>query len=229
MGVRAVGNRVWVCLLVFVSVVTIISLPPALLLIAGLAQVELSTGGLVVTLKETGGLAAFLSAIVLGKLLLTSAWMLGRVPGVSVRRWGKVRSLLPGALVGLTLWVVMGLLPQLNLSGPEHSFIQALGSSATPRDLVFFSLAMILVIPVCEETYFRGSLQPALDHALGFKLSVLLGALSFAALHAQGQLLLAYTVIGVVLTLLADRFGMLASICAHSTFNLLCLISFLTR
>ncbi len=223
--VRAVGNRVWVCLLVFVSVVTIMSLPPALLLIAGLAQVELSTGGLVVTLKETGGLTAFLSATVLGKLLLTSAWMLGRVPGVVVRRWGKVRSLLPGALVGLILWVVIGLLPQLKLSGPEHSFIQGLGSSATLRDLMFFSLAMVVVVPVCEETYFRGSLQPALEHALGYKLSVLLGALSFAGLHAQGQLLLAYTVIGVVLTLLANRYGMLASICAHATFNALCILS----
>ena len=233
-GGGVVGHRFWLGVLAFVSVVTIMSLPPALLLMVGLAQVEFGTGGLVVVLKNTGGLSALLSAIVLGSLLLISAWMLRRVQRAPVRRGVTVREVLPGALVGLGLWVVIwlviSLLPHLNLAGPVHGFVQGLGSGRTPSDSVFYALAMIIIMPVCEEVYFRGSLHPVLGHVLGSsKGAVLLGSLAFAALHAQGELFVAYAIIGVFLVFLSSKYGMLAATCAHSVFNALCFLSLLKK
>jgi hypothetical protein len=85
-------------------------------------------------------------------------------------------------------------------------------------------LAVILTVvaaPVVEETFFRGFLFNGLRRTLGFSGAASLSGLLFALAHAQGTLIIPFTVIGMIFAWTYRRAGTLwANIGAHCLFNL---------
>ncbi len=85
-------------------------------------------------------------------------------------------------------------------------------------------LAIVLTVfgaPLVEETFFRGFLFNGLRRRLGFSGAATVSGMLFALAHAQGTLIIPFTVIGVILAWTYYRAGTLwANIGAHCLFNL---------
>ena len=77
------------------------------------------------------------------------------------------------------------------------------------------------LLPVLEETLFRGIFYGALRRHWGVVGSVLASAVVFAAAHQDPAALLPYLLVGVVLAWLYERSGSLLTVTvAHAAFNL---------
>ena len=105
-----------------------------------------------------------------------------------------------------------------------------------PRDPVLLCLLLLLVAPVCEETFFRGLVQGFLLRRGHFKLSIAVPALLFSAVHVLPfssvgpALLLALLLSALALGVIAGYFraisgSLLPAFLAHFWFNLIGLIA----
>ncbi|MBM3992135.1 MAG: CPBP family intramembrane metalloprotease [Planctomycetes bacterium] len=96
---------------------------------------------------------------------------------------------------------------------------KALGIDAPPQDVLelvlelqgaerwIFALLAVALIPLCEELFFRGFLQPLLVQNLGDRLGVLATALLFAAVHGNLVAFLPIFVLALLLGMVMLRTG----------------------
>jgi uncharacterized protein len=145
-----------------------------------------------------------------------------------------------GAIVGLAGQLV--LLPLLYLP-LEHAIphldkrlqqpARHLTGGFPGADIVVIALLTVVVVPVVEELFFRGLVLGACRRlfrgagpVLGPALAALTTGVIFGLAHFELLELLGLAAFGVVLSILAIRFGRLGpSIFAHATFNLVAILS----
>lgn len=124
------------------------------------------------------------------------------------------------AQIGVTvLYQVVG----VDAEGPAR---QLTAKGEGPLGAAVLLVLLALVAPVVEELLFRGLLQRGLARHLPAAAVVVLTAVLFAAAHLQGPQFPGLVVVGVVLSVLAQRSGRLGpSIVAHMTFNAVTVIA----
>jgi membrane protease YdiL (CAAX protease family) len=87
--------------------------------------------------------------------------------------------------------------------------------------LVWSSLVVVLAAPIGEEVFFRGFLYRGLRGRLSMWPAAVISAVAFSLIHLDPILIFALAPVGVGLALIYEwRQTILASIVAHSTFNL---------
>lgn len=121
--------------------------------------------------------------------------------------------LLLGASLNVFITSVLLLMPDKTVSGYMEAAAVNIYSPVTFLILVF-------VAPVSEEILFRGFLQTRLLKAYGVPASVAVVSLVFGLLHIQILWIIYAAAMGVVLSLVALRRGILSSIIVHIAFNL---------
>lgn len=158
-----------------------------------------------------------------GPLLLLLAWlffMLGR--SVSWRDLGlrgfrpQMGLLVPLLLVSVMLFALcyLGLLDMYDLlPAPELS---------TPSITPLSVLALVAVIPICEELFCRGVLYSGMRHQYGAEWAAVLSAAIFAAWHLEPLPLASHFIIGVVLAALREDTGSIwPGVLLHAAWNAL--------
>ncbi len=157
--------------------------------------------------------------------------------GLSLRPWPDIPV---GIVVGLCSQYL--LVPVLYL--PLRPFVtdinqrlgqpaQQITSSGTGAAFVIVALLVCVGSPVIEELFFRGLVLRSLERRLaglgtflGGGLSVLITAVLFGLAHDESLQLLGLVGLGVVLGVMARRYGRLGpGIVAHATFNTAAVIS----
>ncbi len=103
-----------------------------------------------------------------------------------------------------------------------HELLSLLRSEPTTMNYTLVCLMAVVVAPVAEELLFRGVIQSGLRE-LGRGPAVFISALMFMLVHVSSvgwQILPALALLGVVLSILFERTGVLwPGIIAHATFN----------
>jgi membrane protease YdiL (CAAX protease family) len=145
----------------------------------------------------------------------------------SFRRRKAVLWGLGGALLFLpAAWGLQGLLGYLIELATRHppaqqELVLQLQKAGMPwREQVLVGVLAVLIVPVAEETLFRGILYPSIKQN-GFPRTALwVTSLLFAALHFNLLSFVPLTVFSLLLIFLYEKTGSLwASITAHSLFN----------
>lgn len=182
----------------------------------------------------------------LGADLLLQAMLLGIAVGLSLGRYGGGMALLGWrpraprhwfkwtlatvflAWASLLLYQALTLLPGLDALRPHGNIPEGIFNH--PQTLPIAVFLTVVVAPVVEESFFRGFLFNGLRRLLGFSGAAALSGLLFALVHAQPQLIIPFTVIGVLFSYAYYRTGTLwANISAHLLFNLVSVIAALKR
>jgi membrane protease YdiL (CAAX protease family) len=97
-----------------------------------------------------------------------------------------------------------------------------------PLGVILLVVILGLGAPIVEEIFYRGLLQRSLVRRIGQPLGVGVSALVFAASHLQPLQFPALLLFGIVLGVLAERYGRLGpAIAAHMVFNLTAVVSLL--
>src|ERR1039458_4595734 len=126
---------------------------------------------------------------------------------------------LGGALQYASAMVITHL-PYFKMEPQEQLAIQALRVSVYWEGRLAFGAAAVLLVPVAEETLFRGILYPAIKQAGHPRLALWGTAVLFAAIHMNLATFLPLAVLALVLTVLYERTNnLLAPITAHMLFN----------
>ena len=106
-------------------------------------------------------------------------------------------------------------------SPQEHPLVPVLAASSGLGEKLVLIVGACALLPVLEETLFRGIFYGALRRQWGVVGSVLASAVVFAAAHQDSAALLPYLLVGVVLAWLYERSGSLLTVTvAHAAFNL---------
>jgi membrane protease YdiL (CAAX protease family) len=106
-------------------------------------------------------------------------------------------------------------------SPQEHPLVPVLAASSGLGEKLLLIVGACALLPVLEETLFRGIFYGALRRHWGVVGSVLASAVVFAAAHQDPAALLPYLLVGVVLAWLYERSGSLLTVTvAHAAFNL---------
>lgn len=107
-----------------------------------------------------------------------------------------------------------------------NPILRALPPISDPGGVVAFALLVAVLVPVAEETFFRGFVYPPLRRRYGARLATLLSAAFFAAVHLQVVNFLPILLLGVVLAAVYERTGsLLPAMVIHAANNLVALIS----
>ena len=121
---------------------------------------------------------------------------------------------LPAARLGELVRTLVKLHPE------EHPLVPLLATASGRPATLFLILGACVIIPVLEETLFRGVLYGALRRRLPVGPAMLSSAAVFAAGHLSAEGFVPYLVVGVMLAWLYERSGsLLASTAAHGAFN----------
>lgn len=162
--------------------------------------------------------------------------------GVCWPRWQHIRV---GVLAGLlllavnSLGVAMGRTLATRLIGSEralelyrYEFSRVMGiflGECSTLTLVCMSLAVIILVPVAEEIFFRGYLYGALKSKMGLA-AIPVASLLFAAAHLYLVQGVAIFLVALGLVVLYERQGSLwPSVVAHATINTLGVIALLAQ
>jgi membrane protease YdiL (CAAX protease family) len=159
----------------------------------------------------------------------------GRLRGVLEAPWPSWAQSSRAVVLGLAFWVLsLGIFEAQNvLSPPPPGFmdqfrdIHAMLRPRSGLELLASLVAISLAPALCEEALFRGVLTPALVHAGGRTLSVLVSAILFAGIHVDsvGSATVFYRVpfafvFGILLADLRLGTGSLVPpVLAHATVN----------
>ena len=161
-----------------------------------------------------------------------SLFLLWPVFAVGRKKYLKEVSLIParpkasltGAIfLGLSfafvLGIVLDLLPIPESVWEEYAEYSA-GLSDQSRPLLMF-LATVVVAPITEEIFFRGLVYTRLKRGMPTLVAILVESAVFGAMHGA-TIWMAYAfLLGVVMTLLYEKFGsILVSMAFHAAFNL---------
>ena len=167
------------------------------------------------------------ASLFMAGLVLAMAAGRGGVARLGVRRAGGP----PAPLVALAAWLAC--LPAVLALGWINTWIlTALGHPPGTQDWIarFLAspeaqvspltwLAMAVVLPACEELFFRGGLYGGLRRVLAMPLAVLLASVAFGLVHDPAYALQAAG-LGAALCLLYERTGSLAApVCFHVLHN----------
>ena len=163
-------------------------------------------------------------------LTLIPAIAVARLLGASVREsyafhWPEPAQLGWSLLAGIALVLPSRILGAINtqLIEPAEWFVETMDElqPTGPEEWVTHLLLIALLVPVAEETVFRGVLQPAADAVFGPARSAVLIGLMFALFHFQPWFLLPLAVIGMVLGLTRWITGSVVACAAvHAAYNL---------
>ena len=175
-------------------------------------------------LQNTGLLTVISSAF--------SLFLLWPVFAVGKKKYFKEVSLIParpaasltGAIfLGLSfafvLGIVLDLLPIPESVWEEYAEYSA-GISDQSRPLLTF-LATVIVAPITEEIFFRGLIYTRLKRGMPTIVAILIASAIFGAMHGAAIWMAYAFVLGIVMTLLYEKFGsILVSMAFHAAFNL---------
>ncbi len=107
-----------------------------------------------------------------------------------------------------------------------NPILQALPPLSDPARVVGFALLVAVLVPVAEETFFRGFVYPPLRRHYGVRGAAWLSAAFFAAVHLQVVNFLPILLLGVVLAVVYERTGsLLPAVVIHGANNLAALVS----
>jgi uncharacterized protein len=141
-----------------------------------------------------------------------------------------------GAGVGLIaqyaiIWIVylpLQLLTDISSSDITEPAREMTDRADDPLGVILLVVIVGLGAPIVEEIFYRGLLQRSLVRRIGQPLGVGVAALVFAASHLQPLQFPALLMFGIVLGVLAERYGRLGpAIAAHTVFNLTAVVSLL--
>lgn len=141
-----------------------------------------------------------------------------------------------GVIVGIAsqwviVWVVylpLQLLTDISSSEISEPAREITDRASDPVGVVLLVLIVGIGAPIVEEIFYRGLLQRSLVRRFGEPLGIGGAALAFAVSHFEVLQLPALFVFGIVLGVLAQRFGRLGpAIVAHMLFNLAAVVSLL--
>lgn len=193
----------------------------------GAKAANLSVGQLLVGLVADLALQATLLAIALG--LTVGRYGGGmRALGWRPRRprrwinWTLVTVVLAWAT--LFLYALVTQIPGLGALRPHENIPEGIFNH--PQTVPFAVLLTVVVAPLVEESFFRGFLFNGLRRLFGFSGAAAVSGLLFAIVHAQPQLIIPFTVIGVLFAHAYYRTGTLwTNVGAHFLFNLVSVIA----
>jgi membrane protease YdiL (CAAX protease family) len=193
---------------------------------AGLAQVVVAQAGDALGAGATTTLV--LSLLVFAGVLLPLS--LGGAKRHAVEaRWSQTRSVATGALVGAANFaLVLGIARLVNPGASGGSPLAAAFTQTRGWVLAAIVVASTTVIPLAEESFFRGWLMPALRREVGdARVAVVLSAAVFAMVHAGAAWAPALWA-GLLAGVLMQRSGRLAtSLAMHVTNNVLVVVAVL--
>ena len=136
------------------------------------------------------------------------------------RRIVPMRRLSRAQMLWLALLGVLAVCPMALISDLTDALrgMRAAGASQAAAANAALLVKRVLIVPVCEELFFRGYLLPALSPHGRLRASVIV-SLCFALMH--GSALTAHAALGLLLCLLTMRTGsLLAPILVHAGCNL---------
>lgn len=142
---------------------------------------------------------------------------------VPMRRLSRAQ-VLPLALTGVLLVCPVTLIHELLMALEGTRYFPTLSGPQEPAYFLAEAFKSALVVPVCEELFFRGYLLGAL-RPYGEKRGALVVSLCFALVHSTakggGMGVCTMTLVGLLLCLVTLRTGsLLAPILVHSSYNL---------
>jgi sodium transport system permease protein len=146
----------------------------------------------------------------LGLVVLYARW-LGRPVGVVLwlRRPGRA-SLLGALLIGLSAWIILGVLAD-KLMAPPKELIDSMRRLIHPpggdRSFAISLLALAITPAICEEALFRGAILRGLRTRFDPFASCLLTGLLFGVLHGDVWRLLPTALLGMLLSWVALATG----------------------
>ena len=109
------------------------------------------------------------------------------------------------------------------------SVIEVIGTGPAVNNVpVHFGLLAITIGPICEETFFRGIIQPMFGRSLGSMPGLLMTSFAFAIAHRpySASHLICLTLTGMAYGWVRNRFGSTtSSALMHATYNLVLWIS----
>jgi membrane protease YdiL (CAAX protease family) len=134
----------------------------------------------------------------------------------------------------VAIWAFVGLLVQIvvipSVYIPLRSLIDSdevgdvaeelIDMAASPVDVLLLFLMIVVIAPVVEELFFRGTVLPAIMNRLGTLPAILLSSLWFAASHLQAIQFPGLLVVGIVLAYCRVRTSsIIPAIALHMAFN----------
>ena len=137
---------------------------------------------------------------------------------------GLARSIGLGVLLAVPAWIGAQLLALIGARllelfdlRPEEGVAEAAIGLVDPIVLV---IALVVVAPIAEETFFRGVVYNAWLREFGMRRAIIGSAALFALIHGSIFLILPIFGLGVALAVLYQRTGSLpAAMAMHATFN----------
>jgi len=164
-------------------------------------------------------LHAYLALLVVGCVV----WKKGALRHVGVRRAGAGRAVLLGPGVGLISYGVYHVLAVALQGGLDPSVLHG-GAPGRPFLYVLYVFRAVIAGPIIEEALYRGILYPPYRARYGPITAVALGAVLFSLGHFEVTLDSIF--VGLCWGALYERTETLvAPIAAHSTYNLLWVLS----
>lgn len=168
-------------------------------------------------------------AILLG-LTLLFALKSGTLKDLGFRFNNPGRQVLYGLVGGVVLWGLAegtqrALISFLAADIGTNPLVKAAAEASSPSDLVAPMVIGGILVPITEETYYRGMAFPVFARKWGLVIGLLGSALFFALAHFSGVWLIQTAVVGAGLAWLYHLTGsLLPGIIAHSLLNSLRLL-----
>ncbi len=128
-------------------------------------------------------------------------------------------AILLGLSFAFVLSIVLDLLPIPESAWDEYAQYSS-GITDVDRPLLGF-LAAVIVAPITEEIFFRGLVYTRLKRGMPTMIAVLLESAIFGLLHGAAIWIAYAFLLGVIMTLIYEKFkSILVSIAFHAAFNL---------
>ena len=108
----------------------------------------------------------------------------------------------------------------VQLPAEEQMAVKVIEKAVEPAKRVCFVIAAVLIVPVAEETLFRGIMYPFLKQRIGTWLAAAITSIVFSAIHVNVVIFIPLVFLALVLTWLYERTdSLLAPILTHAVFN----------
>lgn len=217
--------RVWLLVLVVVTVGAVTTMPPALMLITGLAKLDLTSAGVVIVPTSHGGTFTLGSALILATLMFVGSDVLSWGAGnTNSRKRPTIRGCLIGLLTGAALFAMTYAVTSIT-HAPSQAQLYGLSNASTVRDKVLCIAALVVITPYAEEAFFRGAVEDTLTRALGPLLAIPVSALAFGLAHGIKLTLPLHFFAGLVLSALCyKRKSLYPAMLAHAMYNALTVV-----